>query len=63
MWRAGISDKDLICQSAMEVFIMVTVFDSPHKRSVLMRVCMCVCCLVIDNENAESVLLKTTQPK
>lgn len=59
MWRAGISDKDLICQAPMEVFIMATVFDSPHERSVL----MCVCCLVVDNENAESAILKTTQTK
>lgn len=57
-WRAGISDKDLICQAAMEVFMMAIETDSPpHKSSVL----MCVCCLVADNENAGSVLLKTTQ--
>lgn len=57
-WRAGISDKDLICQAAMEVFMMATESDSPpHKSSLL----MCMCCLVADNENSGSVLLKTRQ--
>lgn len=56
-WRAGILDKDLMCQTAMELFLMPIEIDSPHKSSVL----MCVCCLVADNENAGRVLLKTTQ--
>lgn len=43
MWRAGISDKDLICQSAMELFMMATEIDSPHKSSIL----MCARCLVM----------------
>lgn len=65
MWRAGISDKDTICQPEMEVFMTVTVFDSPHERSI--RLCVgacvyvCMCFLVADNENVGSVLLKTTQ--
>lgn len=38
-WRAGISDKDLICQAAMKVFMMAIEIDSPHKSSLLMCVC------------------------
>lgn len=57
-WRAGVSDKGLICQAATEVFMMATESDSPpHKSSLL----MCMCCLVADNENSGSVLLKTRQ--
>lgn len=42
----------------MEVFMMAIETDSPHKSSVL----MCVCCLVANNENAGSVLLKQRKP-
>lgn len=42
-WRAGISDKDLICQAAMKVFMMAIEIDSPHKSSLLMCVCVLSC--------------------